>query len=241
MKKMTYTLIDVNRVNRKTKDEMFNLFIKYFDCEEETFYLDLESKKALVLLENQDKDIVGFTSMDISVEEFRNKKIVILFSGNTIVDERYRDELYLITGFLEFAVRTQFKYPEYKIFWHLICEGYKTYRYLPLSFNRFYPHYKKESLQYEKELLDKVSLKRFNRHYDKNTDIIRIPGSELLKTDFAKTPQNKLNDKHIKFFTDKNPFYADGDKLSCIAEISYNNLKAIPKRIYKQLYALHNK
>ncbi len=241
MKEVKYNLINMNKIDDKTKNEMFKLFNKYFNCEKNMFFSDLQSKKTIVLLKNSNRDIVGFTSMDISIEESKNSKIVILFSGNTIVDEKYRNDLLLITGFLEFAVRTQTEYPDYKMFWHLICEGYKTYRYLPLSFNRFYPHYKEEPLQYEKELMDKISIKRFNKYYDKKTDIIHIPGSESLKSNFSKIHQNKLEDKHIKFFVDKNPFYENGDKLSCIAEISYNNLKAIPKRIYEQLYALHNK
>ena len=86
-----------------------------------------------------------------------------------------------------------------------------------------------------KAILDRVSYDRFGDYYDAEKEIVSIPGGECLREQYAEIPVNRLNDKHVRFFLEKNPGYRQGNELSCIARVSVNNMKSIPRKILKDI------
>ena len=50
--------------------------------------------------------------------------------------------------------------------------------------------------------------------------------------------EKQLKNKNIKFFLGKNPNYQKGDELVCLAEISFDNLTNLGKRVLKEISLL---
>ena len=48
----------------------------------------------------------------------------------------------------------------------------------------------------------------------------------------------QLKNKNIQFFLRKNPNYQKGDELVCLAEISFDNLTNLGKRVLKEISLL---
>jgi len=95
-----------------------------------------------------------------------------------------------------------------------------------LFFKKFYPNYREQTPEFEKELIDYLAKKKFGKFYIKEKGIVKIhPPADRLKPELARIPEHKLKNPHVKFFLDRNPEYINGTELVCIAEIKKENLK----------------
>ncbi len=210
--------------------KLYGIFAEYFEYDLVSFTADIMKKKIITLLIlEENNEIIGFSTNDYKVYE--QMGFVVLFSGSTVVDEKYRNEGALIESYLSICASLLKQFSDKKIYWHLISMGYKTYRFLPLFFNDFYPSCLYETPEQMKELLDFISKDRFGSNYDSKTGLIHVPGCEKLLPEHAEVPEDRRKDKHIRFFLEKNPEFAEGYELSCITEITLDNFRSIPKRI----------
>ncbi len=58
-----------------------------------------------------------------------------------------------------------------------------------------------------------------------------------LKAELAAVPQRRLQHPHVQFFLQRNPDFARGIELACLAEISPANMKLFAGRILMQAQA----
>ncbi|MDY6787075.1 MAG: hypothetical protein SVK54_03005 [candidate division WOR-3 bacterium] len=223
-----YKNIPINQLDKSTALEMYKIFRIYFNYDKNKFLEDIYRKSIITLIKDGD-DIIGFSSNDFKYHDFKGG-IISLFSGNTVVDGKHRNEPCLINSWLRICADLITMFPENDIYWHLISMGYKTYRFLPLFFNEFYPNCYGETPEEQQQIIDYLSTERFGKFYNKETGIVRIPHSETLKGNHSDIPENRKKNKHVRFFLDKNPDYRDGAELSCIAPINVENFKNIPRK-----------
>ncbi|MFO8062476.1 MAG: hypothetical protein R6U31_06070 [bacterium] len=225
---IVFNNIPVSRLSDDDMHNMYELFNRYFIYDYRSFAEDIHNKSIITLIcDNENDNLIGFSSYDKSIYD----EFAILFSGSTVVSEQYRNERALMEGFLSVCSDMIKAYSDRPVYWHLLSMGFRTYRFLPLFFNEYYPCRKGS---YEmKGILDRVSYDRFGDLYDPATGIVSIPGGERLRPQYAEIPRNRLNDRHVRFFLEKNPDYRQGNELSCIAKISVNNMKSIPQKILK--------
>lgn len=224
-----YTNISADNLSESNIEQMFKLFNRYFIHDAASFRLDLQNKDTVTLIEDTDiNKLIGFSSYDKSIYD----DFAILFSGSTVVGEQYRNERALMEGFLSICSYMIKTYSDRPVYWHLLSMGFRTYRFLPLFFNYYHPSDKFHNDL--KDILDHISNERFGDLYDPATGIVSIPGGERLRPQYAEIPRNRLNDRYVRFFLEKNPDYRQGNELSCIARISVNNMKSIPQKILKE-------
>lgn len=226
-----YENLPVDHLTDKMLDRMFTLFNIYFIYEKEHFIRDMKNKdKITLIIDHSSNTLVGFSSYDcIEYNDF-----AVLFSGSTVVDEQYRSESALMEGFVHICADTIKAYGNKPIYWHLISMGFRTYRFLPLFFNKYYPSCDGENFKL-KMMLDMISNERFSNDYNLSTGIVSIPDSEKLRPEHAVIPKNRMKNKHVQFFLNKNPHYANGNELSCIAELSVENMRSIPQRMLRDM------
>jgi len=107
--------------------------------------------------------------------------------------------------------------------------------YLPLFFKSFYPNCEAPTPAFEQRLLDSLSATKFPDHYRRDSGLIEFPQSHgQLKPHLAEIPARRLRDPHVQFFLQRNPGYATGHELACLAEISPLNMKLFAGRILGQ-------
>ncbi|MEQ1748451.1 MAG: hypothetical protein ABL974_03455 [Prosthecobacter sp.] len=58
-----------------------------------------------------------------------------------------------------------------------------------------------------------------------------------LKAALAEVPEARQDDPHVRYFLERNPAYAEGDELVCLAEVSLANTHGIGHRWLKQALA----
>ncbi|MEW6009344.1 MAG: hypothetical protein AB1629_06905 [Candidatus Omnitrophota bacterium] len=224
---------EVNSLSHAEKDRMFQLMTSYFDnMKREIFDRDLSEKQWVILLKDSDIGYIrGFSTQMLISEEVDKISVKALFSGDTIIEKEYwgQTELVKVWGKLVFYLIE--KYKDSRLYWFLVSMGYKTYRFLKVYFYEFYPCYNKEFPRFEKMVLDIFAYKKYTLEYNANAGIIHFNHpKEHLKAGVADVTAQRLSDPHIRFFVKKNPLYAQGDELACLAELKEENMKPVLKK-----------
>ncbi len=117
------------------------------------------------------------------------------------------------------------------LFWLLISKGFRTYLYLPLFFRAFFPRRDAPTPPAVQRVLDVLAARRFGPAYDPDAGLLRFPASlGQLRPGLADTPAGRREDPDVRFFLQRNPGYARGEELVCLAEISPGNLRSFARR-----------
>lgn len=214
------------------RDEMHALLGGYFaNTSRRQFDLDLDEKEWVILLRDAANRVQGFSTlmrMNLTID---GQTVVVFFSGDTIIHREYWGETALprLWGQHVFSLADRIK--DARVYWFLICSGYKTYRYLPLFFRDFYPNYEQPTPAPVKQTLDQLGLLKFGQQYDTARGVIRFRQPSPLQSGVAEITPQRLKDPHVTFFIAANPGHASGDELACLTELSRANLTAAGKRM----------
>jgi len=219
------------------RERMYELLATYFlGTSREQFEIDLAEKDAVILLRDlKDGQIQGFSTLMRIATTIEENKIVAFFSGDTIVAKEFWGEtilsrLWSQTVFAE-ADRIREECASARVFWFLICSGYKTWRFLPVFFREYYPHPQVTTPLHIKRVLDELGERKFGHEYLPEHGVVRFRSATPLREGVAEVTPERLRDPLIAFFDRMNPGHDDGDELACLTEISRANLTRAGERM----------
>lgn len=222
--KLSSEIRKINKLSAQDKDRMFELMQTYYEnVNQSKFLKDLHEKDGVLLLTTENNKIQGFSTYLIIETNFNNETIYALYSGDTIVDQKYWGQIALFRSFANLI--KQFLEDSYKpLYWFLLSKGIKTYLLLPLYFKSYYPQAGKDTSNYL-SLINHLGKLRFGDFFHAEKGIVRIePPADHLKEHLTVIPKEKLKNPHVKLFLDRNPGFVNGDELVCLTNITENNL-----------------
>jgi len=218
---------------------MYRLLEAYFQGTTfRKFEQDLEEKEYVILLRAADDDqVAGFSTLMKIPVTVREQAVVGFFSGDTIIAREHwgsslLGRLWLKTVFSE-ADHIQTGASNTLIYWFLICSGYKTWRYLPVFFRRYWPNPEFSASSFDQEVLDTLARTKFGDEYDAAAGVVRFRHASPLRQGVAEVTEQRLGDPIVEFFVRKNPRHVAGDELACLAPISCSNLTAAGLRLLR--------
>lgn len=219
---MTTRLVKPYELSPAERDQMYHLMTKHYDAvERAAFERDLADKTAVIVLETD--RIVGFSTQKI----ISPAGIKAVFSGDTIIDQAHWGSQHLAQAF----ARHFFDWPDGPLVWFLISKGFKTYRYLPTFFQRFYPRHDQATPPDVKQLIDKLAGELFPEDYNPACGVIEYrQGKDRLKLALQDLSQ-RPHDPDFNFFVRANPGYLDGHDLACITWLERPNLRPGRERL----------
>lgn len=224
----------VSALTAGDKTRMFSLMTAHYEnVKEDKFLKDLAEKDSVLFLYDEADEIQGFTTFMLMKSGVNGHTIQALYSGDTIIDKAFwgQRELFRVFGGL---FRHYLEDRQEPIYWFLMTKGIRTYMLLPLFFESFYPNCATAIPQEYQALKDRLARQKFGEFYLKERGIVRVePKADRLQCELACIPEHKLKNPHVRFFTEQNPGYVDGDELVCIAQISGDNLTRVGKRFAK--------
>ena len=219
---------------------MFRLFACYYDqTSREIFLEDLENKGVVILLRGSGGCIFGFSTL--SVISFQLEGVVgrAIFSGDTIIEHNHWGTQALPLAFAAYAAEVKAERPEEPLYWFLISKGHRTYRYLPLLFRSYYPRFDATTPPSTQRLMDHLAERKFSGSYDSQTGLVRFPSSRgQLRAEWAGVPVPAERKPEVRYFLERNPGYAQGHELVCLAELAVENLRSIGKRKFEETLAV---
>lgn len=196
------------------------------------FVADLDEKEWVFLFRDAANQIQGFSTLMRYSVESGESKIVAFYSGDTIIHPDYWQELELpkLWGRHVFALAGD-EPAGTRVFWFLISSGYKTYRFLPVFFQTFYPSFRQPTPPEIQQILDAVARRKFPQEYDPRSGLIRLAESSPLRSGVADVTGQRMRNKDIAFFLQRNPRHAQGEQLACLVEIRRDNLTPAGQRM----------
>ena len=201
--------------------EFFLLFqIYYQDVTWERFTADLAEKTHLLVFEDIRARgavrLVGFTTILLGTEIGDTS----IFSGDTVIHEDFWGGKVLQKSFSKFLVRTKLRNPHRRVYWMLMSKGYKTYLLMRHNFPRSYPNAITPTPASAESFKNTFYGAKFGSAFDPGSSRIHFPEPHgSVRGTIADADATARENSEVRFFLERNPRYAEGDELACIAEI----------------------
>ncbi len=232
---MKGNIVKRRELDKSVQASMYGLFCQQFDgVSFDVFQRDLVQKNWVLLLHDDDNALCGFSSMDIYDIEVDGKPVSVVYSGDTVVNsETWSDSAlsYYWMGAIDYLRRL---YRKERLYWFLLVSGYRTYRFLPVYSQTFYPRFDEPTPDNIQSIMDTVARARFGANYDAESGIVRLDAAAILKDGYRGIPENRLSDPHIAYFAECNPGHEQGDELVCFAILAEDELTRLGRRMWKK-------
>ena len=215
----------------QTEDAMFALLASHFaGVERTTFERDLAEKSSVMLIEDDEEILRGFSTLRVYQTTAPGFPVTIVYSGDTIVERGCWGSPALPRTWIH-LVQQVAPVDRGEVYWLLLTSGYRTYRFLSVFFRTFYPRYDEPTPAPAQALLDAIAAERFGSRYDAATGLVRFEHPHRLADDLAGVPTGRAADAHVEFFRARNPGFVTGDELACLTRIHDTNLTPAGRRM----------
>lgn len=233
--KLDGRLVPTAQLDDSQRADMLQLMQRHYaNVSPEVFASDLAEKEWIVqLLDPTTGELCGFSTQSVWEVACGERQIRALFSGDTIIDPQYWGDQTLqhLTG--QLALSLIDRYPGSELYWFLISQGYKTYRFLPVFFREFFPRFDCPTPVEIVAVIDALSRHKYPAAYDAAAGVIRTADDQYrLREGVAEITDARLRDPHVRYFVERNPRHAQGDELCCVARLSYENLTPAAVRVF---------
>jgi hypothetical protein len=234
---VTGRLVSTDTLSDADREQMLALMLRHYaNVQREVFLADLREKQWVIeVRESNTSRLCGFSTQMVLDVPVNDRRVKALFSGDTIIDKDYWGDPALMRVTVELALSLVDRWPTEELYWFLISQGYKTYRFLPLMFHEFFPRFDKPTPDWELEVLNAVGKCKYPQRFDPTTGVIRSTDKQyFLRDGVADVTDGRRRDPHVRFFLERNPGFVHGDELCCIAQISRGNLAEAAYRVIGQ-------
>lgn len=236
--KLVGHLTPLAEVSPLARQEMFELMDRHYSgVRRAAFDTDLDEKQWVIqVFDPVAGKLCGFsTQMLIDAfiaEPDRERPIKALFSGDTIVDRAYWGDAALSHIWGRLALSLIDAWPNCELYWFLISQGYRTYRFLPVFFHEFFPCFDKPTPLWARSVIDALARRKFPGEYAAAAGVIAAHGHQYhLRQHLAELSPERLDDPHVRFFVERNPRHERGDELCCIARLTRENFRPAAWRV----------
>jgi hypothetical protein len=218
---LRHRVADVPGLSATQRARMLELMVHCYDgVDPARFASDLAGKQQVLLLEDGAGGLQGFSTLRVADESVDGRPVRILFSGDTVIHPDHWGSKALQEGFVAFAMQQKLRRPFTPLYWLLLTKGYKTYLLLTHYFPHGFPRRGLEPPAPLRALRDRVATAWWGTQYDAATEVLRFAESrDRVKVDVAELSEDALRDPDIAFFAARNPGWAEGDELVCLAEL----------------------
>lgn len=219
-------------LSKKMIDQLFNLIDTHFDgVTIKQFQADLDEKKYVIIIENENKTICGFSTIDYYAVQFETKTINVIYSGDTIIAREAWGSSALFRSWINSVWDLHQREGEGDLYWFLVTSGFRTYRLLPLFWKCFWTRCDQKTPPRIQSLMQQLASEKFGDQYDPSTNIIRFKHPQKLKGDLVTVPETRRKNPHVDYFLIANPNHHQGDELVNLALLTPENLTAAGQRM----------
>ncbi len=226
--------LEVAALGEADRRAMYALYRRYYDASPwRLFASDLAAKDYAVVLRDETGAVQGFSTLAVYPRTFGARPVRVIFSGDTIVDERHWGQQSLAFAWLRLAGSIKASQPYVPLYWLLISKGHRTYRYLPAFSRAFHPSPDAATDADLAPLRDFLARDRFGAAYDAAAGVVRFPESRgHLRAEYAEVPDAHRRLPEVAFFLARNPGYARGEELVCVCELGAETLRPLARRAF---------
>jgi hypothetical protein len=216
-------------VSAQESARLYALLCQHFEhVTQATFEKDLREKDWIFLLtDDANGDIQGFSTLTAIRTQAAGQPVTAWFTGDTIIaPEHWGDRSFLrAVGAHWFNHAAELG--DGPIYWLLMTCTYRSYRFLPGFFHRYYPRFDEPTPAAIQERLDALVRLKFGDEYKPDQGVVVLRDPLSVRPDRVEIPATHMADPAVQFFVRKNPDFARGNYLACLAEINPSNVNKV--------------
>lgn len=234
--KLHGSVCKVGSLTPADRDAMFAIMHRNYENKHRNLFdRDLDAKQwAIVVRRPGDGGIVGFSTQTVFSCRVRDEWVTALYSGDTVVDRSDWGDRALAYTWGHFALELIDRHATERspMYWFLTSKGFRTYHYLPLFFSLYYPNADVETPPWERTIIDALGTCIGGSRYDVQRGIIRADHhSDFVRSEIAELGIRRSKNAHLRTFIERNPGYALGDELCCLAPLTRANFSPAAYRV----------
>jgi hypothetical protein len=233
---VNWRLVPRESLQGHDRDAMRLLLAAHFDgVTLETFERDLDDKNWVLLFEDAGR-LRGFTTLLVYETVHRGEQVAVVYSGDTIMARDAWSSAVLPRAWIAAvrAIRDRHLHTR-RLYWLLLTSGVRTYRLLPVFWKEFFPRFDVVTPVEAESLLVHLAAERFGSSYHHDRGLVQFPAPQRLRDAGSPAVAGGRHEPHVEFFHRANPGWRDGDELVCLTEISFDNLTAAGRRMWRAL------
>lgn len=235
MSDVTHLILRVGDLSASDRAEMWLLMTAYYlGVTPQQFEADLDEKEHVILLRNGSATgrIVGFSTLMRLNLEVAGKRVVTVFSGDTIVDRSRRGTLGLGMEIARYFHRAVQETTGAGLYYILIAKGWQTSRIPGLLFQDYSPSPDRPTPYLHQQIMDAFGAKKYPGNYRPQTGLIEFAGAaQRVIPGSAEGIIPAKPDAQVDFFVKNNPNYLQGSELVYVAEIAEGNFTPVFKKL----------
>ena len=219
---LSASLVPIDRIGPSDRNAMWDLFASYYDAVcRERFDSDLVGKShAFLLRARADGSVQGFSTIATFERRVQGRKVVGIFSGDTIVARAHWSQTALQRAFFVYVMEVKLRNPRVPVYWFLISKGYKTYLLLARNFPEYWPRWERATPAWQAAVLDDFARERFGAAWRPEQGLLKFERCEgRLKGGVAQIDDRARRLPEVRFFEERNPGHAQGDELCCLGRV----------------------
>ncbi|RMG23368.1 MAG: hypothetical protein D6730_14620 [Bacteroidetes bacterium] len=186
--------------------------------------------------------IVGFKGIRRSIHRLRGclRPIMAVYLGQLYVEKAYRNLKPVQKASIRIFLKQKLLRPWYKTLIWADALTYKPYLLMVYNSRRVYPHPEGETPPRYQALMDELGERHYGERYDARTGCVRKDGL-LLKPHVAPIVPRLLKNPYIRFYTEKNKGYKQGNGMLVLTDYSWGTMLRVGKKLLKSWWRTQEK
>jgi hypothetical protein len=239
MAKVQTAVAPVSHVGPDLREEMFSLMLRHYrGMERDAFHADLAEKDDVLLFRTGGR-LIGFST--IFCKRFPWLcDATFLFSGDTVVDQQWWGGSFLQMAFGRYVLSVKLRNLHRPVYWMLISKAYKTYMMMRRNYPHSFPQRSQPTPEAVQAVLDGFYSWKYPGAFDRGSGLIRLDsGGYTVSSGLADPDPAAAADPDVRYFLERNPGWARGDELACLAEIRLRDYIPILLKYTPRYVRLH--
>lgn len=236
--KITVSIVS-NELSPAVKEEMWKVYHKYYDYSKAYFMQRMEKNNFFSLYKDGEQ-IVGFTGLRIDRTRINNKKRLLIYFGQTIIDTEYRGKSLIPTTGAKLCLRYLPELLTSKTYFWADCLTYKAYLVFAKTLEVYYPSYNNEKCQDVQAVIDFIGETHYQDSYCRRTGTVEKE-AVVVNDPNTQIPYKYRKDPDINFYAGANPLFMEGHGLITLGPVTWRNFGLLIGRLAKRLLGIRRR
>ncbi len=229
MKTAIKVTLSTNELTPATKKEMWEVYQHYYHYPKEGFMARINRNTHYSFYKKNGKTI-GFTGLRINKILLEGRPHLLVYFGQTVIDEKYRGSALLPRTALLINQKYWLSFFTHKVYFWAEALTYKAYLVFAKYLKEYYPNYQGPNPEKINQVIDFIGQEHYRDSFDPKTGTVQKDTIWVSDQTCRLLPVGK-EDPDVAFYAIANPKNMDGHGLITLGPMHLSNIFNISKRI----------
>jgi hypothetical protein len=220
----------ISALNQDDWEEIRGFGSRYF---EGAFDASMRAKQELVLLRAASGAIVGIGAVELFDLCIDGRRASFIHAGNAAFADETRGQSQVQKLGFRYFLRAKRRHPLRPVYLVYTTFSWRSYLMLTRNFARSWPRPGQALPRWEAAVYAELGRRLLGERYDATVGVARNLDRRL-RPDIAQIPPHLAADPDLRYFIERNPGYASGDVLLCLAPLDAGNWLAVARRMLRR-------